>query len=67
MVMFQALRLVMLLGKQRQKPGSKPVGGLLVLVWTEVEASGQSLNCTGKHPGRAFSGFSSLKNSFNLH
>ncbi|XP_075902474.1 type 2 DNA topoisomerase 6 subunit B-like [Nelusetta ayraudi] len=41
----QVLRLVMLLGKQRQKGGAKPAGGLLVLVWTETEASAQSLNC----------------------
>lgn len=47
MIMFQVLRLVMLLRKQRQKGSSKPAGGLLVLVWTETEASAQRLNCTG--------------------
>lgn len=38
----------MLLGKIRQRHGSKTAGGLLVLLWTEAEASVQSLNCTGK-------------------
>lgn len=47
MIMFQVLRLVMLLRKQRQKGSSKPAGGLLVLVWTETNASAQRLNCTG--------------------
>ncbi|XP_045886055.1 DUF4554 domain-containing protein isoform X1 [Micropterus dolomieu] len=42
----QVLRLVMLLGKQRQQHGLKTTGGLLVLLWTETGASVQSLNCT---------------------
>lgn len=52
--MFQVLRLVMLLGKQRQKGGAKPAGGLLVLVWTETEASAQSLNCAGTQAWTSF-------------
>ncbi|XP_071313497.1 type 2 DNA topoisomerase 6 subunit B-like isoform X2 [Trachinotus anak] len=41
----QVLRLVLLLGKQRQRRCER-AGGLLVLLWTEARASGQSLNCT---------------------
>lgn len=52
MTMFQVLRAVMLLGKRR---GFKPAGGLLVLLWSETAAPGQSLNCTGK-PGRVYCG-----------
>lgn len=55
MTMFQVLRALMLLGKHRQRRGFKPAGGLLVLLWTETAAAGQSLNCTGK-PGRVYSG-----------
>lgn len=55
MTMFQVLRAVMLLGKHRRRRGFKPEGGLLVLLWTETAASGQSLNCTGK-PGRVYCG-----------
>lgn len=47
MIMFQVLRFVMLMTRQRQKVSYKPAGGLLVLVWTETEASAQRLNCTG--------------------
>lgn len=54
-MLFQVLRAVMLLGKHRQRRGFKPAGGLLVLLWTEKAASGQSLNCTGK-PGRVYCG-----------
>ncbi|XP_074504782.1 type 2 DNA topoisomerase 6 subunit B-like [Sebastes fasciatus] len=42
----QVLRLVMILKKQRQHHGLKNSGGLLVLLWTETGASGQSVNCT---------------------
>lgn len=55
MTMFQVLRAVMLLGKHRQRRGFKPAGGLLVLLWTQTAAPGQSLNCTGK-PGRVYCG-----------
>ncbi|XP_034400240.1 DUF4554 domain-containing protein [Cyclopterus lumpus] len=42
----QVLRLVMFLGKRNQQCGLKTAGGLLVLLWTETGASGQSMNCT---------------------
>ncbi|XP_056239122.1 DUF4554 domain-containing protein [Seriola aureovittata] len=42
----QVLRLVMLMGKQRQQHGFKRAGGLLVLLWTETRTSVQSLYCT---------------------
>ncbi|XP_065815132.1 DUF4554 domain-containing protein [Labrus bergylta] len=40
----QVLRLIMCLKKQ--KHGLKTTGGLLVLMWTDTEASGQTLNCS---------------------
>ncbi|KAG8003994.1 Thiosulfate sulfurtransferase/rhodanese-like domain-containing protein 1, partial [Nibea albiflora] len=42
----QVLRLVMLLGKQRQQRAVKTAGGLLVLLWTTTGEAVQSLNCT---------------------
>ncbi|XP_038142548.1 DUF4554 domain-containing protein [Cyprinodon tularosa] len=43
--MRQVLRLIKLIGKQREKAGLKTVGGLLVLLWTH-KASSSLLNCT---------------------
>ncbi|XP_034739106.1 DUF4554 domain-containing protein isoform X2 [Etheostoma cragini] len=42
----QVLRLIMLLGEQKQQHSLKTRRGLLVLLWTETGASVQSLNCT---------------------
>uniref|UniRef100_A0A3Q1GTZ1 Type 2 DNA topoisomerase 6 subunit B-like n=1 Tax=Acanthochromis polyacanthus TaxID=80966 RepID=A0A3Q1GTZ1_9TELE len=42
----QVLRLIMLTGKQKQRRVLKTAGGLLVLLWTETELSGQKINCT---------------------
>ncbi|XP_039872564.1 DUF4554 domain-containing protein isoform X4 [Simochromis diagramma] len=44
--MQQVLRLIMLMGKQRQKLGLRTGGGLLLLLWTDTEVSTQKLNCT---------------------
>lgn len=42
----QVLRLVMLMGKHRQKKVLKTSGGLLVLLWTESTNCAPVLNCT---------------------
>ncbi|XP_014190214.1 DUF4554 domain-containing protein isoform X1 [Haplochromis burtoni] len=44
--MQQVLRLIMLMGKQRQKLGLRTGGGLLLLLWTDTEVATQKLNCT---------------------
>ncbi|CAI5652364.1 unnamed protein product [Oreochromis niloticus] len=44
--MQQVLRLLMLMGKQRQKLCLRTGGGLLLLLWTDTGVSTQKLNCT---------------------
>lgn len=42
----EVLRLLMLMAKQKKKPGSENRGGLLVLVWTETDPDVHNVSCT---------------------
>ncbi|XP_055368343.1 DUF4554 domain-containing protein isoform X2 [Betta splendens] len=63
---LQALRLVVVLGKQRKRRGVNAAGGLLVLLWTETAASSHHVNCAVAAAGPWFAGIKKNEVSLDL-